>query len=286
MKRSAVACLAFVLSGCGVVAPGMRGEEPQASIPMRVLKPDGEGPFPAVVVLHDCSGLGPQSSGAPGRWANVLLKQGYVVAMPDSFSTRGHANGVCTDASPSREEVNAYKRVPDAYEALDYLRKLPYVDGAHVGVMGGSHGGTTTLATVADSASDSQPMSERKHHGFSAAIALYPGCAAGRPRWTEHYQTHVPVLILSGERDDWTPAAACERLTAAAARDSSAPVAIKVYPGAHHSFDSPNPVRYNPARVNANAPSGRGATTGGDPDAWADSIREVQRFFGRYLRAS
>ena len=38
------------------------------------------------------------------------------------------------------------------------------------------------------------------------------------------------------------------------------------------------------ARVNANAPGGRGATTGGDPAAWADSIREVIAFFGRYLR--
>ena len=37
------------------------------------------------------------------------------------------------------------------------------------------------------------------------------------------------------------------------------------------------------ARVNANAPGGRGATTGGDPAAWADSIREVIAFFGRYL---
>jgi hypothetical protein len=36
--------------------------------------------------------------------------------------------------------------------------------------------------------------------------------------------------------------------------------------------------------VNANAPGGRGATTGGDPGAWADSIREVSAFFARHLR--
>ena len=38
------------------------------------------------------------------------------------------------------------------------------------------------------------------------------------------------------------------------------------------------------ARVNANAPGGRGATTGGDPAAWADSIREVLAFFGKHLK--
>jgi hypothetical protein len=50
------------------------------------------------------------------------------------------------------------------------------------------------------------------------------------------------------------------------------------------SFDSWKPVRYVATRVNANSPTGRGATTGGDPQAWADSIREVAAFFGRHLR--
>jgi acetyl esterase/lipase len=53
---------------------------------------------------------------------------------------------------------------------------------------------------------------------------------------------------------------------------------IKIYPGAYHSFDSYNPVRYVATRVNPNTPSGRGATTGGDPAAWADRIREVGAF--------
>jgi dienelactone hydrolase len=63
-------------------------------------------------------------------------------------------------------------------------------------------------------------------------------------------------------------------------------VTIKVYPGAYHAFDSNHPVRYVATRVNANSPSGRGATTGGDPKAWADSIREVVAFFGQHLMQS
>ena len=55
--------------------------------------------------MHDCSGLGPRSSGAPGRWARELGARGYVTVIPDSFTTRGHPDGVCTDASPSRGEV-------------------------------------------------------------------------------------------------------------------------------------------------------------------------------------
>ena len=36
-------------------------------LPATMMKPEGVGPFPAIVILHDCSGLGPRSSGAPDR---------------------------------------------------------------------------------------------------------------------------------------------------------------------------------------------------------------------------
>jgi len=61
-------------------------------------------------------------------------------------------------------------------------------------------------------------------------------------------------------------------------------VSIKVYPEAHHSFDSNSPVRYDSARVNGNSPTGRGATTGGDSKAWEDSVREVIVFFEEQLK--
>lgn len=255
-----------------------------AEIPIEILKPDGDGPFPAVVLLHDCSGLGPRSSGAPRRWAKELLAQGYVVAIPDSFGTRGHPDGVCTDPSPSRQEVAPLRRVPDAYAALDRLQALPFVDGAHVGVMGGSHGGATTLATIAEQARDSTELIRRKRHGFAAAIAFYPACDIGNPRFTREFRTAVPVLILAGELDDWTPAEPCRKL-AEVAQASGSRVEIKVYPGAHHAFDSDTPVRYREARVNAHALGGRGATTGGNPEAWRDSIQQVRNFFARELRA-
>ncbi len=94
----------------------------------------------------------------------------------------------------------------------------------------------------------------------------------------------APLLILIGEKDDWTPAAPCVKL-AASTRATEHPAAITVvYPGAHHAFDSDRPVRFVAARVNRNEPGGRGATTGGDATAWADSIHRVVEFFGEHLR--
>ena len=93
--------LPIFIAGCAAHQPE-EAPAPRASIsiPLEILKPDGPGPFPAVVMLHDCSGLGPRSSGAPRRWARELVGRGYVVAIPDSFSTRGFPGGVCSDPAP------------------------------------------------------------------------------------------------------------------------------------------------------------------------------------------
>jgi dienelactone hydrolase len=250
-------------------------------VPATIFKPEGSGPFPAVVIMHDCSGLGPSSSGAPGHWAELLVANGYVAILPDSFSPRGLPGGVCTVPVEQRRRADAgtTHRARDAYAALAYLKTLPYVDGSRVGLMGGSNGGSTTLqAMVSDQA--------RQGGGFRGAVALYPECAARMGDWGEDmsrvYKPVSPLLILIGELDDWTPAAHCRKL-AAASQQAGFPVTIEVYPGAYHSFDSDHPVRFSGLRVNGNAPSGHGATTGGQPAAWAESKREVLSFFAMHL---
>jgi len=104
---------------------------------------------------------------------------------------------VCTDASPRRADVSPASRVRDAYAALAYARTLPTVDGTHVGLMGGSHGGSTTLASMLASDTDERT-------GFGAAFALYPACAPGARVWHSAsgvYRPIAPLLILA-RRDD------------------------------------------------------------------------------------
>ncbi len=281
-------------SGFGAIVPSRTGNAPQ-DLPATLLRPEGAGPFPAIVVLHDCSGLGPRSSGAPLRWGSVLAAQGYVVLIPDSFLPRGLPDGVCT-APPSPQSASAlpYARAIDAYSALGYLRTLPFVDGSRVGVMGGSHGGSSTLATMSKVAPD---VAARRPGAFAAAVALYPGCGARYGGWSvvraggDHgpvtefkglYEPVAPLLILVGDADDWTPAEHC-RVLAERSAAAGFPVSIKIYPGARHSFDSPNPPRYVSTRNNANKPDGHGATTGGDPAAWADAVQQVKQFFAAHL---
>jgi dienelactone hydrolase len=72
-----------------------------------------------VVIRHDCSGLGPRSSGMPWRWSSELTRRGYVTLWPDSFTPRGRPMGVCAGASPPR--ITYEQRAGDAYAALPYL---------------------------------------------------------------------------------------------------------------------------------------------------------------------
>jgi dienelactone hydrolase len=291
IRRTALVLCSLLVAGCAGASPGLvistTGPNNAAeNIPASLARPAGPGPFPAIVILHDCSGLGPKSGGAPARWARDLVFEGYVVLMPDSFTTRGFADGVCTEASPARNAVAPVHRVRDAYAALAYLRTLPYVDGTRVGVMGGSHGGSTTLAAMVAPESDAEPLAQERRRGFAAGAALYPGCAMRLGDWrgagTGVYRPVGAVLILAGEKDDWTPAEPCRKLVEAA-QGVRYPVTIKVYPGAHHAFDNASPVRYVADRVNGSSPTGRGATTGGNPAAWDDSIRQIRAFFAQHL---
>jgi dienelactone hydrolase len=209
-----------------------------------------------------------------------------MVIMPDSFTPRGFPDGVCTNSQA--QAAGPGVRASDAMNAAAYMRSLPEVDGARIGLLGGSHGGSTTLAALV-----------RPGAGFAAAVSLYPGCGARYGAWSVRRQNGIrgpitgyagvyaataPLLILIGEKDDWTPAEPCRRM-AETARQHGYPVEITVYPDAHHSFDSFRPVRYVKERSNVNAPDGRGATTGGNPEAWADAKKRVAGFFAKHLKA-
>src|SRR2546422_10719147 len=69
---------------------------------------------------------------------------------------------------------------------------------------------------------------------FRAAIAFYPWC---RDALTEPFR--VPVLVLIGGSDDWTPAKRCEDMQARLGLvNADAPqLRVQVYQGAHHDFD-------------------------------------------------
>lgn len=179
-------------------------------------RPQGNGPFPAIVLLHGCAGV---LSNDKQAWPERLSSWGYVVLVVDSFSTRG-IHETC-DGSLLAD------RVYDAYGALEFLSKYSFVDSSRIALMGFSAGGITTLEAV--QLGGAERLMERK---FKAAIAYYPRCSLASGDMA------APTLILIGELDDWSPAKKCrEMMTQRSGRGSS--VQLQVYPGARHAFDAP-----------------------------------------------
>src|ERR1700728_767353 len=109
----------------------------------------GEGPRPAVVIMHGCGGMFDRKSGAITQrwrdWAAALNADGYSVLMVDSFSPRG-IDVTCSSATS--DPVVAEVRPQDAYGALVYLQSQPFVRGDRIGLMGWSAGGGSVLRTI------------------------------------------------------------------------------------------------------------------------------------------
>jgi dienelactone hydrolase len=179
----------------------------------QLTRPKGAGPFPAVVLLHGCSGL----NRFYHVWAERLEGWGYVALRVDSFGPRGAMS--CNDFEQLLELPE--KRTQDAYAAKSFLSGLSYVDRNRIGVMGWSHGGWTVLATLNAGETEVSP--------FKAAVALYPFC--GEPL----KKLNAPLLILTGELDDRCPARLCA--SRMPAKKTEHEIILKIYPGAYHCFD-------------------------------------------------
>lgn len=214
-------------------------------------RPAGEGPFPAIVLAHTCAGVNEHTN----VWGKLLASWGYVVVAPDSFGPRGVSN-VCNRGTI----VSGSARVADVAGAIDFLNAQPFVRRDDIGLIGHSHGGWTTVRAV-------QGSYGLGNRGLKAAVAYYPFCWAALD-----HDVAEPLLILSGDKDDWTPADNCRRLQKA---DLKRPDLVEAvyYPNAYHSFDSRAPDR-----------NYLGHHLAFDPAAASDAEARTKAFFEKYLR--
>ena len=219
----------------------------------RIYRPQGDGPFPAIIFAHSCAGF----TASVNRWGWLLASWGYLAIASDSFGPRGKSSvcGIHGIVTPDM-------RVADVAGALDYLRTRQDVAQARIGLMGLSHGGSTTIRAL-------QAGHDLKKRGLRGGVAYYPGCSAKRDR-----DIGLPLLVLIGDKDNWTKADWCRELQASDLKQRAL-VEFVYYPDAHHSFDG---------RTN------RTITAGGkeyrieyDPVAASDAEQRTKEFFDRLL---
>lgn len=235
--------------------------------------PNTKGPIPAIIALHGCGG----STRPDGRplarttdWTDRWLAAGYAVLWPDSFGSRG----LGSQCETRERTVFPRQRARDAQAAAQWLAGQPDIDTKRIALVGWSNGASTVLYAVQSGGPAPTP-------DFRTAIAFYPGCRAPMARAQKEgaeWATRLPLNILIGAADDWTPAEPCREL----ARRSG--VRYVEYEGAYHGFDSPNtPIRVR--RGLAFTANGSGnAHQGTDPKARAAAIVEVTAILATALK--
>ncbi len=175
---------------------------------MVLLKPDGPGPFPALVLHHQCGGLrrGQWHNQSMRDWAVKAVNRGYVVLLIDSLGPR-NVDWVC---GGPRGGVNLGRGVRDALQGANHLRKFPFVDAGRIAHVGYSWGAMVGL--LANSTSFRYFMESSAN--FAAYVSFYPGCFTvkrpdGSPLDIVRSDIDSRHLVLMGDKDTETPADEC-----------------------------------------------------------------------------
>lgn len=109
---------------------------------MLFLKPEGQGPFPAVVLGHQCGGLvfsktQPQAANwSMLEWAKRYQQAGYVALLVDFMGPRG-AQQVCQGP---QNGVTLGRSTQDFFQAAAHLRKFNFVQPDQIALVGFSQG--------------------------------------------------------------------------------------------------------------------------------------------------
>jgi carboxymethylenebutenolidase len=176
-------------------------------------EPDGDGPHPGVVVIHEAYGLNDNIKDITRRFAREV----YVALAVDLFTNRNKA--ICMARYMTGMLRGAVDRhgVADLKAALTHLAASPSVDPERVGAIGFCMGGGFALAWA---------CTDRR----LKAIAPFYGA---NPRPLDAVQRACPIVGSYPEKD--FTAGAGRALDAALDRYGIAHD-IKIYPGARHSF--------------------------------------------------
>lgn len=215
--------------------------------PALLTLPEGAGPHPLVVLLHD--ELGPDGRG--GRLAEALAEAGIATLQPDLWLARG-----LTPEAPDPTPADARALLPDVFAALDHVAHDARVDPRRIGVAGFGIGGRAALLARAEAWGAAQLG--RPGPRFAAHAALYPDCAllrAERNTLALHARRRSPVLLLAAGRDPADAPATCAAATPLLPVEALDATHAWDLPGAHRLLadraSPPRPVREDQAATAA-----------------------------------
>ncbi|MGH9408211.1 MAG: alpha/beta hydrolase family protein [Vicinamibacterales bacterium] len=186
-----------------------------------LLKPKGDGPFPAVVLSHGAQGSAAMIARMVGQtmrgWSMVVIAVNYTHASGVPMGSPGDAR----DRGASRANVER------AHMAHDLLARLGYVDMTRVALHGHSMGAYLEAAAASRYPSDFRVASTTG--GGVRPDRFFAGAAPGA---SDVAHIRIPFQLHHGDSDETVPLEYDQRF-AALLQERNVPHELYVYPGGH-----------------------------------------------------
>jgi dienelactone hydrolase len=213
-----------------------------------VLKPEGAGPFPMVVINHGKDGVlaRDQNRFRPMRASHEFLKRGYLVVLPMRSGFSKSDGTYKQRGCDLRKDALVQAKSIDV--TIQFFSKESYVDASHILLVGYSYGGLVSVAY----GSAYQNPSVRGIINFSGGLKNLSGPCVWDVSLLKAFSefgktSRIPNLWIYAANDELFPATLATNL-AEAYRQSGAPlhsVVIDAYSGeGHRFFDDSRGIRY------------------------------------------
>ena len=179
-----------------------------------VAKPQGNGPFPVVIMIHEFFGLNESIVGK----AIGLAENGYLVVAPDTFRgsiTAWIPRAIYQVVTTKPEQVNQ-----DLDTVYAWIKSQPNVATDHIGIVGFCYGGRTSLTYSL-------------HNDQLAATVIFYGSPVTDPQVLESLPG--PVLGIFGGEDSSIPIEDV-RAFKTALDQAGIPNEVTIYEGQPHAF--------------------------------------------------
>jgi dienelactone hydrolase len=243
-----IAGMTLAYAGESVTFKGTSKESDSFILRGILTKPQGQGPFPAIVMLSPGSGFREGHQ----KWMEQFVNWGYVALQVETLSSRGRSS-MFDSSGFGFIVIGPRDAAQDAYDAKTYLLGLPFVDGNRIAVIGWALGGWAIISVI-----DPKKPFQNRGKPFKAAVALYPVCDQPLTGFD------APLLILHAELDTWHPVRLC-KITEGPKGGHE--IILKIYPGAYSPFDI------------------EGKDLGAyDPIATADAIEQTKNFLAKHIK--
>ena len=193
-----------------------------------LVQPAGEGPFPAVLVIHENRGLNPHVEDVARRAAVA----GFLALAPDGLSPVGGYPGNDDDGRTLQRSLDPAKLDQDMINSARHIKAHALSNG-RLGATGFCWGGGMTNRLAVELGSDLQ-----------AGVPFYGAAAAAEdvPR------IEAPLMIIYAEADPRINAMWPEY--EAALRANGVDYEMHMFPGTLHGFHNNSTPRYNETAAN------------------------------------